>query len=107
MRETWLSFNRHCPCCQKMSKIKTQIKTLDFVTATDQPMNSRIIYRANTEGFTERNKIRSFVGSNCKLLLMNQHQRYVRSSNTTKHLANLNQLLSDNGSLYVYEVIDL
>jgi len=114
MREHVKRFIRHCPCCQKMSQIKTPIHTLGFTTAALDPMqrlnvdaygplpideegNQYII--AIIDAFTRWVELYAVPDATAKSAL-----RALMLHNKT--FGQPHQIVSDNGTQFVNEIIE-
>jgi hypothetical protein len=115
MREHVKRFIRHCPCCQKMSQIKTPIETLGFTVAANEPMQELAV---DSFGPLPKDKY----GNEYIIAIIDMFTRWIELYATpdgtaqsalraliqhNKTFGQPYKILSDNGSQYVNEVIDL
>ena len=114
MREHIKKFIKQCPCCQKMSVIKTPVHTHPFTTATYEPMERLNI---DTIGPLEEDEF----GNSYIIVIVDCFTRFIELFAVKDTSANLtanvllnhfgrfgcpHQLLSDNGSQFVNNIIE-
>jgi len=112
MREHVKKFIQTCPCCQKMSRIKVQISTRGFTTASEAPMTRVSI---DTLELPEDEE-----GYNAVVVIIDSFTRWVemyacRGTGAAEAVRALisyiqtfgqpSQLLSDNGAQYASDVV--
>jgi len=114
LREHVKQFIKQCPCCQKFSRIKTQIHTHPFTTASYQPM-----YRLNID--TINGLPVDDQGNRSLIVIIDTFSRwteiYPTPNETAKVVASAllqhivrygcpSQIQSDNGPQFVNEIIE-